>query len=134
MSSIVRVLAAALLVAGVSTAASAQTKWDMPVPYPDGNFHTKNAAQFAADVDKATNGALKITVHGAGSLIKHPEIKRAVRQGTAPIGEILESLPRTKRRSTASNVCRSSPPAMTPRRNSTPRRSRILRSSSPPRA
>jgi TRAP-type C4-dicarboxylate transport system substrate-binding protein len=92
MSSIVRVLAAALLVAGVSTAASAQTKWDMPVPYPDGNFHTKNAAQFAADVDKATNGALKITVHGAGSLIKHPEIKRAVRQGTAPIGEILESL------------------------------------------
>ncbi len=43
-------------------------------------------------MDKATNGALKITVHGAGSLIKHPEIKRAVRQGTAPIGEILESL------------------------------------------
>ena len=31
-------------------------------------------------------------MHSAGSLIKHPEIKRAVRQGTAPIGEILESL------------------------------------------
>ena len=28
----------------------------------------------------------------AGSLIKHPEIKRSVRQGTAPIGEMLESL------------------------------------------
>jgi TRAP-type C4-dicarboxylate transport system substrate-binding protein len=64
----------------------------MPVPYPDGNFHTKNAVAFAADVDKATSGALKIVVHSAGSLFKHPEIKRAVRQGTAPIGEILESL------------------------------------------
>ena len=48
--------------------------------------------QFAADVDKATNGSLKITAHSAGSLIKHPEIKRSVRQGTAPIGEMLESL------------------------------------------
>ena len=76
----------------IATAASAQTKWDMPTPYADGNFHTKNVIQFAADVDKATNGSLKITVHSAGSLFKHPEIKRAVRQGTAPIGEILESL------------------------------------------
>ena len=64
----------------------------MPTPYPDGNFHTKNVAQFAADVDKATNGSLKIAVHSAGSLIKHAEIKRSVRQGTAPIGEMLESL------------------------------------------
>ena len=31
-----------------------------------------------------TNGALKIQVHSAGSLIKHPEIKRPVRHGTAP--------------------------------------------------
>jgi TRAP-type C4-dicarboxylate transport system substrate-binding protein len=83
---------AGFLLAGGISAASAQTKWDMPTPYPDGNFHTKNVIEFAADVDKATNGSLKIQVHSAGSLIKHPEIKRAVRQGTAPIGEILESL------------------------------------------
>ena len=82
-----------LVVAGsMATAAAAQTKWDMPTPYPDGNFHTKNIAQFAADVDKATNGSLKIQVHAAGSLIKHPDIKRSVRQGTAPIGEALVSL------------------------------------------
>lgn len=82
-----------LVVAGsMATAAAAQTKWDMPTPYPEGNFHTKNIAQFAADVDKATNGSLKIQVHGAGSLIKHPDIKRSVRQGTAPIGEVLVSL------------------------------------------
>ncbi len=81
-----------LLAGSLATAAAAQTKWDMPTPYPDGNFHTKNVAQFAADIEKATNGSLKIQVHSAGSLFKHPEIKRAVRQGTAPIGEILESL------------------------------------------
>jgi TRAP-type C4-dicarboxylate transport system substrate-binding protein len=92
MTVFVRAAAVLLVAGGLSTAASAQTKWDMPTPYPDGNFHTKNVALFAADVDKATGGSLKITVHSAGSLIKHPEIKRAVRQGTAPIGEILESL------------------------------------------
>ena len=81
-----------LALAGLVTAATAQTKWDMPTPYPDGNFHTKNVVQFAADVEKATGGSVKITAHPAGSLIKHPDIKRAVRQGTAPIGEILISL------------------------------------------
>ena len=91
MINFVRVCAG-LLLALVASSASAQTKWDMPTPYPDGNFHTRNVAQFAADVDKATNGSLKIAVHSAGSLIKHPEIKRSVRQGTTPIGEMLESL------------------------------------------
>jgi len=92
MIKFVRVLAGLVLACGLSTGASAQTKWDMPTPYPDGNFHTRNVVMFAADVAKATNGSLTITVHSAGSLIKHAEIKRAVRQGTAPIGEMLESL------------------------------------------
>jgi TRAP-type C4-dicarboxylate transport system substrate-binding protein len=92
MNKFARVLAGAVVACGFITAASAQTKWDMPTPYADGNFHTKNVIQFTQDVAKATNGSLQITVHSAGSLFKHPEIKRAVRQGTAPIGEILESL------------------------------------------
>ncbi len=92
MKKFVRALAGLLLAGGLATGAQAQTKWDMPTPYPDGNFHTRNVAQFAADIAKATNGSLTISVHSAGSLFKHPEIKRAVRQGTAPIGEILESL------------------------------------------
>lgn len=92
MKIVTRGLLGIALAAGVVTAATAQTKWDMPTPYGDANFHTKNIAQFAADVDKATNGSLKITIHSAGSLIKHPDIKRSVRQGTAPIGEILISL------------------------------------------
>lgn len=69
--------------------AGAQTKWDMPTPYPPTNFHTENIAQFAADVDKATGGKLKITVHSNGSLFKGPEIKRAVQSGQAQAGEFL---------------------------------------------
>ncbi len=76
----------------ICTGAFAQTKWDLATPYPDSNFHTKNIIDFTKDVDKATNGSLKITVHSAGSLIKHPEIKRSVRQGIAPAGEVLISL------------------------------------------
>jgi TRAP-type C4-dicarboxylate transport system substrate-binding protein len=92
MKNFVRACAALLVASGINSTASAQTKWDMPTPYPDGNFHTRNIMQFAADVDKATNGSLKIAIHSAGSLIKHAEIKRSVRQGTTPIGEMLESL------------------------------------------
>ncbi|MGZ5572740.1 MAG: TRAP transporter substrate-binding protein [Usitatibacter sp.] len=81
----------ALFAALLATAAAAQTKWDMPTPYGATNFHTENIAQFAADVDKATAGKLKITVHSNASLFKAPEIKRAVQGNQAQIGEILVS-------------------------------------------
>ena len=67
----------------------AQTKWDLPAAYPASNFHTENITQFAKDVDAATGGKLKITVHANASLFKAPEIKRAVQGGQAQIGEIL---------------------------------------------
>jgi TRAP-type C4-dicarboxylate transport system substrate-binding protein len=82
---------AAAATAVFCTAASAQTKWDMPTPYAATNFHTENITQFVADVDKATGGKLKITVHPNASLFKAPEIKRAVQGGQAQIGEILIS-------------------------------------------
>lgn len=69
--------------------AMAQTKWDMPTPYAASNFHTENIEQFVKDVDKATNGKLKITVHANASLFKANEIKRAVQGGQAQAGEIL---------------------------------------------
>jgi TRAP-type C4-dicarboxylate transport system substrate-binding protein len=75
--------------AGVAGSAVAQTKWDLPAAYPAGNFHTENLTQFANDVDKATGGKLKITVHANASLFKAPEIKRAVQGGQAQMGEIL---------------------------------------------
>jgi TRAP-type C4-dicarboxylate transport system substrate-binding protein len=74
-----------------SSAVLAQTKWDLPAAYPASNFHTENLVQFAADVDKATGGKLKITVHANASLFKAPEIKRAVQTNQAQIGEILVS-------------------------------------------
>jgi TRAP-type C4-dicarboxylate transport system substrate-binding protein len=73
----------------LSAQAMAQTKWDLPAAYPATNFHTENLVQFANDVDKATGGKLKITVHANASLFKAPEIKRAVQGGQAQIGEIL---------------------------------------------
>ncbi|TDK49895.1 C4-dicarboxylate ABC transporter substrate-binding protein [Antarcticimicrobium luteum] len=63
----------------------------MPTPYGDSVFHTQNIQQFATDVASATGGALEITVHSAGSLYAHPEIKDSVRRGLAPIGEVLMS-------------------------------------------
>lgn len=84
-------LTAALAVASVLAAAPAlaQTKWDLPAAYPATNFHTVNLQQFADDIDKASGGKLKITVHANASLFKAPEIKRAVQGGQAQIGEIL---------------------------------------------
>lgn len=78
-------LAASLL----ATSAWAQTKWDLPAGYPANNFHTENLVQFANDIDKATGGKLKITVHPNAALFKAPEIKRAVQGGQAQLGEIL---------------------------------------------
>jgi TRAP-type C4-dicarboxylate transport system substrate-binding protein len=59
----------------------------LPAAYPATNFHTENITQFAKDVDAATGGKLKITVHANGSLFKAPEIKRAVQGGQAQAGE-----------------------------------------------
>jgi TRAP-type C4-dicarboxylate transport system substrate-binding protein len=97
------------LALAVAVPAAAQTKWDMPTAYPTNNFHTENIAQFAADVDHATGGKLKITVHANASLFKAPEIKRAVQGGQAQAGEILLVNLKTKTRFTALTACLSWP-------------------------
>jgi len=85
-----RQLIALACFAGVlASTAQAQTKWDLPAAYSASNFHTENLVQFANDVDKATGGKLKITVHANAALFKAPEIKRAVQGGQAQMGEIL---------------------------------------------
>lgn len=89
LKSITAVLVSFGLLVGASYA---ETKWDMPTPYSDGVHHTKNVRQFADDVNKATNGELNIVVHSGASLIKHPEIHRAVRTRQVPIGEMFMGL------------------------------------------
>ncbi|CRK76455.1 TRAP transporter substrate-binding protein [Nereida ignava] len=82
------ILGAAALVCATATHAQS---WDMPTPYGDSTFHTQNIAQFADDVREATDGALDITLHSAGSLFPHAEIKGAVRNRSVPLGEFFLS-------------------------------------------
>ncbi len=69
----------------------AQTKRDLASAYPASNFHSENLMQFASDVEKATAGKLKITVHSNASLFKATEIKRAVQGGQAQAGEVIQA-------------------------------------------
>lgn len=87
-----KILHAVLVAActAVATPALAE-KWDMPTPYGDSTFHTKNIQEFAKDVEAATNGELTLTIHSAGSLFPHAEIKNVVRSRQVPIGEFFLS-------------------------------------------
>ncbi len=87
MKHLITLACAALLTGGHAVAAD----WDMPTPYSDKTFHTANIIEFAKEVSEKTDGKLNITVHSAGSLIKHPEIKNAVRSQQVPIGEFFLS-------------------------------------------
>ena len=71
--------------------AHAQTKWDLPSGYGGNTFHVQNLEWFAQEVDRATAGKLKITVHPNASLFKANEIKRAVQTGQTQIGEFILS-------------------------------------------
>jgi len=82
------ILTAALLAAATPTLAE---NWDMPTPYGDSTFHTINIMQFADDIRAATDGGLDITIHSAGSLFPHSEIKNAVRSRQVAAGEFFLS-------------------------------------------
>jgi len=73
----------------LSPAAFAQKKWDLASAFVTSNFHVANLAEFAADVEKGTQGQLRITLHTNSSLFKGSEIKRAVQGGQIQAGEIL---------------------------------------------
>lgn len=87
----IKQLVVALTLTQLAPVLHAQTKWDMPTGYGVGSFQTQNVQLFADDVDKATGGKLKITLHPNGSLYKANEIKRAVQSGQAQIGEFILS-------------------------------------------
>ena len=85
-----KTLICALTLACLGTA-HAQTKWDLPSGYGGNTFHVQNLEWFAQEVDRATAGKLKITVHANASLFKANEIKRAVQTGQTQIGEFILS-------------------------------------------
>jgi TRAP-type C4-dicarboxylate transport system substrate-binding protein len=80
---------AAIAVLASGNAAAQAIKWDMPTPYSDGEFHTVNVKRFVADVKQAAGGQLEIVIHTNGSLIKHPDMLRAVSTGQVNIAEFL---------------------------------------------
>ena len=87
MSFAFRSLAAAAL--AVTAHPALADTWDMSLPWPDGNFHTKNAKTFADAVAEATEGRVTINVHPGGSLgFGGPEMLAAVRDGLVPIGDV----------------------------------------------
>lgn len=81
-------LLAGLLICFSTTAAYAADKWDMPTPYGDGTHQTQVSRSFAEEVNANSGGKLTIKVHSGGSLIKHPEIHRAVKSRQVQIGEV----------------------------------------------
>jgi TRAP-type transport system periplasmic protein len=81
----------ALASALIAAPAAAQVKWDMPTGYGISSYQTQNVQQFAKDIEQATGGKLKITVHPGGSLYKANEIKRAVQTGQTQAGEFILS-------------------------------------------
>lgn len=86
----IAMIGAMVLAASVTTAAS-QTVWNMPTPVGDSMLVTRLDRGFAEEIEKRTNGALRIKVHSNSSLYKMPEILHAVRSGQVQIGEIFFS-------------------------------------------
>jgi hypothetical protein len=112
---------AALVAALAATAATAQTKWDLPSGYGANTYQVQNLQQFADDVDKATGGKLKITVHPNASLFKaRDQARRAGGAGTDrrdPAGQLPERMADVRCRRPAlpgHSYAASMPPALRP--------------------
>jgi TRAP-type transport system periplasmic protein len=92
MRSIVRPRLFAILLAlcfssiGIRTATAAD--WKMASGYPDNSYLTLNVREFLANVEKQTGGAIKVTLHNNQSLVKLPDIARAVQSNQVALGEV----------------------------------------------
>jgi TRAP-type C4-dicarboxylate transport system substrate-binding protein len=78
-------LGGALLVP-LAPASAADLK--MASGYPDANYLTLTVRDFIADVDKRTGGALKIELHNNQSLVKLPDMMRAVQTGQVALADV----------------------------------------------
>ena len=67
---------------------SRAAEWLMATGYPDNNFHTMNIRKFVEEIETESKGALKVTMHTNGTLIKENPIKRAVQSAQVQMGEI----------------------------------------------
>ena len=79
-----------VMIAAAPTWAGKAMKLDLNAIYGSTSFHTAGAMDFAALVEKYSNGSVVITVHPGGSLgFKGPELLKAVKDAQLPMSDIL---------------------------------------------
>ncbi len=85
------VLAACALALALGTPAqAAKVNWPLAILWPTGNFSTQGTLDFAKLVKERTGGEVEIEVHAGGALgFKGPEMLKVIKDGLAPIGEML---------------------------------------------
>jgi TRAP-type C4-dicarboxylate transport system substrate-binding protein len=93
------VIAAALVAFGLpGFAAAQQYRMNLADEYPQTEFINQNMLKWGEEIRAATNGAVQINMHFAGSLFKNPEIKRAVQTGQVEFGtQLMQNLGTEKR-------------------------------------
>lgn len=84
------ILAATTAMALCSTAAFAETKWDLTTAWGANNFHAESAIAFADAVREGTDGSVDITVHLSGEIgVKITEKLSAVENGIVQMADML---------------------------------------------
>jgi TRAP-type C4-dicarboxylate transport system substrate-binding protein len=85
-------LRAALVLGAAATIAAPHlaiaTDLKMASGYPDGNYLTVTVRDFIADAEKRSGGTLKIELHNNQSLVKLPEMMRAVQTNQVALADI----------------------------------------------
>lgn len=89
---IVALLAGAMTSAGAAGAALAETTWNLPARSNAQNYMTKNIMEFVEGVAENSNGEIKIEVHTEDSLVRQPDVLRAVQTRQVELGEYLMSM------------------------------------------
>ncbi len=70
----------------VATPVASQTKLDLAIFHPERNAWTTTLKWWIDEVDKATQGRVKVVPHFAGSLVSLNETFKSVRDGAVPAG------------------------------------------------
>lgn len=85
---VVAAIAASLTCSATALPAMAQTKIDLAIFHPERNFWTMAIKWWIEEVDKTTQGRVKIMPHYAGALVSVNETLKSVRDGAVPAGNV----------------------------------------------
>lgn len=88
----VGLLAGALTALTTAGVAMAEMSWNMPARSNTQNYMTKNIMEFVKDVAANSNDEITIEVHPEDSLVRQPDVLRAVQTQQVELGEYLMSM------------------------------------------